>query len=200
VKVDYVCADIFMENPIFEEENLEKNLEILTNIITFGNKIGAKCVEIPFVDNSSLKKNLKNKNISLQIKEVIPIANDLGMQISLETDLEPKEFREFLLNFESDAIRANYDIGNSASLGFDTREEISMIGEFITNVHIKDRKFLGSTVPLGSGNANIPLALTLLSEIDYKGGITMQAAREVDNLDNAKKQLAQVNKYLAQIE
>jgi hexulose-6-phosphate isomerase len=200
VKVDYVCADIFMENPIFEEENLENNLEILTNIITFGNKIGAKCVEIPFVDNSSLKKNLKNKNISLQIKEVIPIANDLGMQISLETDLEPKEFREFLLNFESDAIRANYDIGNSASLGFDTREEISMIGEFITNVHIKDRKFLGSTVPLGSGNANIPLALNLLSEIDYKGGITMQAAREVDNLSNAKKQLAQVNKYLAQIE
>jgi hexulose-6-phosphate isomerase len=189
-----------MENPIFEEENLENNLEILTNIITFGNKIGAKCVEIPFVDNSSLKKNLKNKNISLQIKEVIPIANDLGMQISLETDLEPKEFREFLLNFESDVIRANYDIGNSASLGFDTREEISMIGEFIANVHIKDRKFLGSTVPLGSGNANIPLALTLLSEIDYKGGITMQAAREIDNLDNAKKQLAQVNKYLAQIE
>jgi hypothetical protein len=53
---------------------------------------------------------------------------------------------------------------------------------------------------LGSGNANIPLALNLLSEIDYKGGITMQAAREVDNLSNAKKQLAQVNKYLAQIE
>lgn len=200
VKVDYVCADIFMENPIFEEENLEKNLEILTNIIIFGNKIGAKCIEIPFVDNSSLKKNLKNKDVSLRIKEVIPIANDLGMQISLETDLEPKEFREFLLNFESDAIRANYDIGNSASLGFATREEISMIGEFIANVHVKDRKFMGSTVPLGSGDANIPLALNLLSEIDYKGGITMQAAREVDNLDNAKKQLAQLNKYLAQIE
>ena len=59
---------------------------------------------------------------------------------------------------------------------------------------------MGSTVPLGSGDANIPLALNLLSEIDYKGGITMQAAREVDNLDNAKKQLAQLNKYLAQIE
>ena len=200
VKVDYVCADIFMENPIFDKENLENNLEILTNIITFGNKIGAKCVEIPFVDNSSLKGNFKNKNVSLQIKEVIPIANELGMQISLETDLQPKEFRDFILNFESDVIRANYDIGNSASLGFDTREEIRMIGEFIANVHIKDRKFMGSTVPLGSGNANIPLALTLLSEIDYKGGITMQAAREVNNLDNAKRQLAQVKKYLAQIE
>lgn len=200
VKVDYICADVYMEKPFFVQEELNNNLELLTKIITFGSKIGAKCIEIPFVDNSSLKDNSKNKEVALQIKEVLPLAQQLGMQISLETDLEPKSFREFLLSFDSDAIKANYDIGNSASLGFSTQEEIEFIGDLIANVHVKDRKYLGSTVPLGTGNANIRLALTLLSQIDYQGGITMQAAREVDNLENAKEQLTQVIEYMAELD
>jgi hexulose-6-phosphate isomerase len=200
VKVDYICADVYMEKPFFVQEELNNNLELLTKIIIFGNKIGAKCIEIPFVDNSSLKGNSKNKEVTLQIKEVLPLAQQLGMQISLETDLEPKSFREFLLSFESDVIRANYDIGNSASLGFSTQEEIEFIGDLIANVHVKDRKYLGSTVPLGTGNANIRLALSLLSQIDYQGGVTMQAAREVNNLENAKEQLTQVIEYMAELD
>jgi L-ribulose-5-phosphate 3-epimerase len=57
------------------------------------------------------------------------------------------------------------------------------------NVHIKDRKLGSTTVPLGTGDADIKLSLSRLSEINYLGGITMQAARGTDDIEVAKSQL-----------
>ena len=62
---------------------------------------------------------------------------------------------EFILNYPSEYYGINYDIGNSACLGYDPEEEINNYGDRIYNVHIKDRLLHGSTVPLGSGNADI---------------------------------------------
>ena len=62
-----------------------------------------------------------------------------------------------------DHIKANYDIGNSASLGYDPIVELNAYGHKILNVHVKDRKLKGTTVPLGSGDANIKLVFSKLS-------------------------------------
>ena len=62
----------------------------------------------------------------------------------------------------------NYDIGNSASYGYNHMEEISAYGDRILNVHVKDRKYMGSTVPLGSGDAQLQSALEELLLHGYK--------------------------------
>ena len=77
------------------------------------------------------------------------------MKIILETDLEPKKFREFIESFQNNKIKANYDTGNSAALGYDMKEEFREIGKYFGNIHIKDRKFQGDTVPLGYGDVDI---------------------------------------------
>jgi hexulose-6-phosphate isomerase len=56
-------------------------------------------------------------------------------------------------------------------------------------VHIKDRVLGGSTVELGTGNANISLVLEKLNSINYLGGITMQAARGKNDIETAKRHL-----------
>ena len=89
-----------------------------------------------------------------------------------------------------DYIQANYDIGNSASLGFDPKQELEAYGQRILNVHVKDRKLGGTTVPLGTGSADIQFVLQKLNEIGYAGGITMQAARGENDIDIAKEQLS----------
>jgi hexulose-6-phosphate isomerase len=191
VKIDYVCADIFMQQPLvrMSQEIKEENKEILQDILINAKEVGAICVEIPFVDASSIKSESEINELISCMQEAFELSKEIGMQISLETDLNPTSFKELLERINLNHVRANYDIGNSASLGFDPVEEIDAIGSRILNVHIKDRKLGGTTVPLGTGDADIRLSLSRLSEINYLGGITIQAARGTDEIEVAKSQL-----------
>jgi hexulose-6-phosphate isomerase len=191
VKIDYVCADIFMQQPLvrMSQEIKEENKEILKDILINAKEVGAICVEIPFVDASSIKSESEINELISCMQEAFELSKEIGMQISLETDLNPTSFKELLERINLNHVQANYDIGNSASLGFDPVEEIDAIGSRILNVHIKDRKLGGTTVPLGTGDADIRLSLSRLSEINYLGGITIQAARGTDEIEVAKSQL-----------
>ena len=55
--------------------------------------------------------------------------------------MKPSELLKFIKNFDAN-FGVNYDTGNSASLGYDPSEEISVYGHRIINVHIKDRKLV----------------------------------------------------------
>ena len=49
----------------------------------------------------------------------------------------PLEFKRLLNLVPVDRVGVNYDIGNSASLGFPSKEEFAAYGDKITDVHIK---------------------------------------------------------------
>jgi hexulose-6-phosphate isomerase len=133
------------------------------------------------------------------MQDAFKLAKDLDIKISLETDLSPIAFKELLELIDLDFVQANYDIGNSASLGFDPKEELDAYGQRILNVHVKDRKLGGTTVPLGTGNANLDLVFKELNEINYSGGITMQAARGDDDVKIAKEQFGYVQSIIKNI-
>ena len=187
VKIEYICADIFMQEPILNNsEDIEKSRKILQKIIFNANQIGAKYIEIPFVDNSSIK----NKDYEFLISFLNSLEKDLNekeMFFNLETDLDHLEFK-LLLEQLNARIGANYDIGNSASLGYDFKNEINSYGERINNIHIKDRLLGGSTVEFGTGNANIKEVLSILSKLNYDKGIVIQGARGFDDFLTAKSQ------------
>jgi hexulose-6-phosphate isomerase len=191
VRIDFICADIFMQQPLIRmsQEIREENKEYLKNILVNAKEVGAIGVEIPFVDASSIKSESEKNELISCMQETFELAKEIEMKISLETDLNPTSFKELLDRINLNHVQANYDIGNSASLGFDPVEEIDAIGDRILNVHIKDRKFGSTTVLLGTGDADIKLSLSRLSEINYLGGITMQAARGTDDIEVAKSQL-----------
>ena len=194
VRIDYVCADIFMQQPLVRmtEETKSQNKDYLLEILKNAKEVGALGVEIPFVDNSSIKNDNEKQELIDAMQDAFKLAKDLDLKISLETDLPPKEFKELLENIGLDYVLANYDIGNSASLGFDPREELENYGLRILNVHVKDRKLGGTTVPLGTGNAKIDYVFLKLKEIGYSGGLTMQAARGDNDLKTAQEQITYV--------
>jgi hexulose-6-phosphate isomerase len=74
-------------------------------------------------------------------------------------------------------LKANYDLGNSSSLGYDVKCELAAYGARIGSVHIKDRVRGGGTVPLGQGDADIPALLSGLAAIAYDGDFVLQVAR-----------------------
>jgi hexulose-6-phosphate isomerase len=191
VRVDYVCADIFMQQPLvrMSEKIKEENKKILEQILINSKEIGAIGVEIPFVDASSIKTESEIEELISVTEDAFKLAGEIGIDVSLETDLNAKEFKKLLEKIDLDHVKANYDIGNSASLGYEPLEELENYGQKILNVHVKDRKLGSTTVPLGTGNADIRCVFEKLDEIGYTGGITMQAARGEDDVAIAREQL-----------
>jgi hexulose-6-phosphate isomerase len=198
VRIDYVCADIFMQQPLVRmtEEIKSQNKEYLASILKNAKEVGAIGVEIPFVDNSTIKNEIEKQEFIEVMQDAFKQAKDMDLKISLETDLPPIDFKVLLENIDLGFVQANYDIGNSASLGFDPKEELEAYGLKILNVHVKDRKLGSTTVPLGTGNAKIDYVLQKLNEIGYSGGLTMQAARGENDVETAKEQLKYVKTIL----
>jgi len=200
VKIEFVCADIFMQQPFVRVSNstVEENKRYLNQILINAKKIGAIGVEIPFVDSSSIKNGVDYSELISRLQKGFELAGEIGIGISLETDLDANAFKELLERINLEHVNANYDIGNSASLGYDPMEELNSYGHKIWNVHVKDRKLKGTTVPLGSGDAKIKQVFTKLKEIQYSGGITMQAARGENDVSTAKEQLTYTLELLNQ--
>ena len=200
IKVNSICADYFMINKLFNESesNIKKNLNILEELAINGEKIGAKIIEIPLVDNSSLKTEKDKKEIVTNLKKVIPKIKDLGLVFTLETDLPPEEFLNLLEMFEKNTVYANYDTGNSASLGYNINEEFKILKNKIKNIHVKDRIFNGTTVPFGLGDTNFEEFFKILNKSEYSGDLIIQGSRieKMEPEQNCLKYLNFIKEYL----
>ena len=190
VGVRSVCADIFMEAPLHSENNsiLNTSKKILLKLIENSAKIGITDIVIPCVDHSTLKGEDDQKRLIENLSEPIKFASKKIINLALETDLAPIPFLNLLNKLDSDVVKVNYDIGNSASLGFDIFEEFKLYGNRISDIHIKDRELGGGSVVLGAGNANFKSFFEVFSTIDFKGPIVMQVYRDDEGIEIFKKQ------------
>ncbi|MBM3852002.1 MAG: sugar phosphate isomerase/epimerase [Verrucomicrobia bacterium] len=201
VAVDFVIADYFMESPFvrMSASTAEHNRTVLATLLEHAAKLGARGVEIPCVDASEIRTRAEEDELASALAPALAQAERLGVELGLETSLPPERFRALLERIGHPRIRANYDTGNSASLGYDPAEEFAAYGPWINNVHIKDRRHGGGTVPLGQGDTNIPRVLKLLSGIPYRGDYILQAARGPDEIETVRSYLLQVRGWLGAI-
>jgi hexulose-6-phosphate isomerase len=193
-----VCADYFMDVPYLQasagaKKELSERLEWL---VARTNEIGGRYIDLPFVDASAIKNSDQFPALKEFVSPALTRAAAVGVTIALETSLNPGNFKELLLFVGHPNLMANYDSGNSASLGYDCEEELSTYGAWIRTVHIKDRELGGSTVPLGTGNASFPVLFQKLHGIGYSGPFVLQAAREGDEIKTAEKNVAFVRHFL----
>ena len=199
VSVRTICADYFMEAPLHseDEEVAGKSLKVLERLIETSALLKIMDIVIPCVDQSSLKDKESVERFVKQISKITPIIENKNINLSLETDLAPRPFFELLNQLNSKNITVNYDIGNSAALGFDPKEELHYYGDRITDIHIKDRLLGGESVFLGSGSADFPRFFSALSEITYQGPFIMQAYRDEEGFDIFKQQLEYIKEVMS---
>ena len=105
-------------------------------------------------------------------------------------------FADLLKQLDSKHVTVNYDIGNSASLGYDVEEELKSYGSRISDIHIKDRILGGSSVPIDTGNANFKIFFQLLNQFEYKGPFIMQAYRDDEGVNVFKSQYKFIRKCI----
>lgn len=199
VGVRSICADIFMESPLHSENlNISNtSVEILIKLIKNASKLGISDIVIPCVDQSSLKDLNDQKRLIENLIKPIEIASEFNVNLALETDLPPLPFLNLLNQFNSEVVKVNYDVGNSASLGFNIAEEFELYGNRISDIHIKDRLLAGGSVELGTGNANFSNFLNLFTKLHFNGPVIMQVYRDDEGIEIFKKQF---NWFKKQIE
>jgi len=190
VSVKTICADYFMEAPLHSSDKLvsDASYKVLETLIESASIIGVTDIVIPCVDQSSLNGEAEVERFVERIKVIVPSLRKKNINLSLETDLAPNKFSELLNAIDSDKITVNYDIGNSAALGFNPVEELEAYGNRITDIHIKDRMLGGGPVTLGEGDADFESFFQKLKEFDYDGPFIMQAYRDDEGVEIFKKQ------------
>jgi len=174
-----LCADYFMDLPFLrcsEAERAERE-EALAQLLLLAQKAGIERVVLPFVDASAIHTSDDYSMVVRVLQDALPIAQAAAMELHLETSLPPAEFADLLAQIPSPLVKVNYDSGNSASLGFKPSEEFAAYGDRVGSVHIKDRTRGSGTVPLGTGDADLPQVFRELERIGYTGDITLQVAR-----------------------
>jgi len=198
VSVKTICADYFMEAPLHSSDGklAEESFKILERLLEAAKVLKITDIVIPCVDQSSLKTEEVVNRFIKQIIKIIPTIEKQNINLSLETDLPPKPFIQLLERLNSKNITVNYDIGNSAALGFDSDEELEVYGDRITDIHIKDRVLDGGPVALGEGNADFTKFFNKLKKFNYQGPFIMQVYRDNEGVEIFKKQLSWIKKYL----
>lgn len=205
VQVNAVCWDYFMRRPFYKntestsESVLVENKEMMQRTLEAMGEIGASLVEIPMVDDSSVK-NAMEANAAIEfIRWACEMASQYNIMVGLETDFSPKWFCKFLNSIKRSNVVANYDSGNSSGLGYDHRDELLNLGAFVYNVHIKDRVKGNGTVRLGTGSADFDKVFGTLKEIGYKNSFILQAARGEDGSeeDTIREQICFISEYMS---
>ena len=187
VRVVSVCADYLMDSPL--DVKVKKPWETLQALVDAMQIIGAKYLVLPCVDQASLRKSASLDRLRRAAEPLADMVVNSGIRISIESDLGPVTFRHLLEELAPETFGVNYDIGNSASLGYEVDEEFDMYEQFISVVHVKDRHFQGGSVPLGQGKAQIFRAFERLKLLQFDGPVTMQAFRDTQGVDALDRQL-----------
>ena len=182
LKIPSLTADCVMQNPFWKtkKENIKELQLKFISLVKACYFADINIIVLPIIDNSKIENYLEESILRNFLINNENLFNRYKVKIAFESDMSPQNFLKFIDIFPKSCFGINYDIGNSASMGFNSREEIGMYGSRILNVHVKDRELNGITVPLGEGNANFKETFDELLVKNYSGNFILQTARSKD--------------------
>lgn len=203
VAVRSICSDWFIDFPLVRATSAERRdrVAVLQWLLARAAALRANRIVVPFVDASRIETDADRAQVVAVLRDVMPAVEDTGVEIHLETTLAPAALAALLVEVTHPMVKVNYDSGNSASLGYDPADEVAAYGPRIGSVHIKDRVRDGGSVPLGTGDADLPALMRALKAVGYAGDFVLQVARgpDGDEVAWAKQNVARVRTLLADV-
>lgn len=179
LSIPSLTGDCFMQSPFWKCKGNSKIAlqKVFNDVVTSASELDIRYIVVPIVDNGKISCEEELDCLRSYLISQEEFFVDSNIYILFESDYSPATLKDFIDSLSSSCFGINYDIGNSASLGYDTEEEIFCYGSRILNVHIKDRLLGGGTVPLGSGNAEFSRTYQALAQSNFSGNFILQSAR-----------------------
>lgn len=184
IEIHSVMAGTHWQLPLSstDEEVREKGVAGIKDALHVAKWAGADTVlVVPGVVTENVSYAAAYELSKKSLYEILPTAEELGIVMALENVwnkflLSPIEFREFVDGFESELVRAYFDVGNILLYGY-PHQWIDALGERIVKVHVKDfdvntRQF----VALLTGSVDYPRVVNALRGVGYDGYLTAELA------------------------
>ena len=183
MKIPSLTGDCFMQSPFWKASESDKAVleQDFINVCDASSKLDISLIVVPLVDNGTIENESQEDYLVTFLMDHASKFQLNNQKIIFESDFDPGRLHEFIQRFDSKNFGINYDVGNSAALGYNVDDEFNAYGKNIMNVHIKDRKYKGNTVPLGQGDANFDKVFENLSKFSYQGNLILQTARAIDD-------------------
>jgi sugar phosphate isomerase/epimerase len=133
------------------------------------------------------------------------IASEKGVHVCFETGQEPADLlKRTLEELRVPNVHVNFDPANMLLYDMgDPIKGLELLAPFIRSVHLKDAKRprlkgeWGEEVPLGQGQANIPMFVRKLKEIGFAGPLVIE--REVGDQKGRIRDVAHGVRYLTEV-
>ena len=129
------------------------------------------------------------------LKESVKIASDEGVVLALENhiDYTSAEIYEILERVGSEALKVNFDTGNTLRMMENPVEAARRLGRYTVATHTKDvdacrhvapeEWYFFSSVPVGAGLIDMRGVVKALQESGYTGALTVESDHHKDNQD-----------------
>jgi len=122
------------------------------------------------------------------LNEIGAYASARGVVLATETGPEPGSTLKALLDsLDTGAIRVNFDPANFIIYGYDHRQALNDLREYIVHTHAKDARRGKGEVPLGEGDVNFPWYVGKLRGSGYQGFYTIEREAGKDPVGDVKK-------------
>ena len=177
VQVRCLCADYFMVHPFFRvsEDARRQSVAVLNRLVVSGARVGVRVIVVPALEASDIRTVAETTQLLDSLNEPLALAAAHGVRLGLETELPGPEYRALVERRHHPALGVCYDTGNAAARGYDVAADVRTLGPYLCEVHIKDRKRNGPSVPLGQGDADFGTFFRAASEAGYRGPLILEA-------------------------
>jgi hexulose-6-phosphate isomerase len=180
LQIPSMTLNCFVDAPFYklnELTGLKSDIQDFIWIINNVQHTQVKILVLPIVAEcgSFNKSDLIALINSLKGIEKHLVGTGIRIAIECEFDLDSIEF--LLSELNPSYFGVNFDMGNSAAMGHDPEEELSVCRDRIINIHIKDRLLFGPSVNLGEGAVKFEQVSSYLFRNGYRGNMILEAAR-----------------------
>lgn len=188
IKILSVMNQAHWEFPLSSDDPavIKKSLDGMKTSLHNAKLWGANAVLlVPAVVNAKTRYNDAWQRSQQHIRELIPLAQELKVVIAVEEVwnkflLSPREFAQYVDQFQSPWVKAYFDVGNVVLFGY-PQDWIRTLGKRIVKVHLKDFKMgkgwspvTAQFVNLGDGDVDWPEVRKALAEVGYSGTVTAE--------------------------
>jgi L-ribulose-5-phosphate 3-epimerase len=140
----------------------------------------------------------------LNMEEIIPFAQGLGVRIALETHGgltgTAQDCLRTLDRLGSDQVGINYDTANVIYYrGVRPEEDIGTIAPRIIHVHLKDKRggrLVEDFPPLGQGTIDFAAVIAVLRKADYRGPISAEVELRAPSAEDEDRLMTRTREFM----
>ena len=127
VRVGSLTGDIFMQMPFWRVTGAERaqRLREFEQVAGACASVGIRFIVVPLADNGAMTTPGEEAAVVKEFTDRASWLKRRGLAVVFECDYPAAKLADFIARFPAESFGVNYDIGNSAALGYDSAEEIA---------------------------------------------------------------------------